>query len=90
VSQVRKGSKPLRVGAIPFLLLSKPNITGNLADSLFFLATYCTPVSWLIFNMKIEVMRSSRTSVHIWHYIPENGNIHNYCCGNLKSGTKYI
>jgi hypothetical protein len=35
-----------------------------------------------------EVICSSEMSVHIQttqHYIPEDGNIHNYCCENFKS-----
>jgi hypothetical protein len=38
-------------------------------------------------TLKIEVIHSSKTFVHIWstwHFIPEDGNIHNYCCENLK------
>jgi hypothetical protein len=37
---------------------------------------------------KIEMVRSYKTSVHIWttrRYIPEDGNIHDYRCENLKS-----
>jgi hypothetical protein len=38
-------------------------------------------------TLKMDVIRSSETSDHIrttWRYIPEDGNIHNYLCENLK------
>jgi hypothetical protein len=34
------------------------------------------------------VIHYSETSMRVrttWHYIPEDSNIHNYCCENLKS-----
>jgi hypothetical protein len=40
--------------------------------------------------LKTEVIRSSETSLHIrntWRYIPEDGNSHNYRCGNFQSYT---
>jgi hypothetical protein len=39
-------------------------------------------------NLKIEVMRSSETSVHArstWHHIPEDGILHSQWRENLKS-----
>jgi hypothetical protein len=39
-------------------------------------------------TLKVEAISSAETWVHIRttrHYIPENGNIHNYRCENLKS-----
>jgi hypothetical protein len=39
-------------------------------------------------TLKMEVIPSSETSIHIQttrQYIPEDGNIHNYGCENLKS-----
>jgi hypothetical protein len=41
----------------------------------------------------MEVIRSSETSVHIQttqRHIPEDGNIHNYRCENLKSYTMFF
>jgi hypothetical protein len=42
----------------------------------------------LSFTLKTEVIRSTTMAVHIpttQHYIPGDGNIHNYCCKDLKS-----
>jgi hypothetical protein len=36
----------------------------------------------------MELVCSAELSVYIrtiWHYIPEDGNIHNCCCGKIKS-----
>jgi hypothetical protein len=45
-------------------------------------------LAWLIFTVKMVVIPSFETSVHMRttrHYIPGDGNIHNYSCENLKS-----
>jgi hypothetical protein len=47
LSHAMQSSKPMRVGAIPFLLPSKLYITGNLANGLFCPATCRTMVSRL-------------------------------------------
>jgi hypothetical protein len=42
----------------------------------------------LFLTPKMEVIRFSETSVHILTtrcYIPDNGNVHNYCCEYLKN-----
>jgi hypothetical protein len=39
-------------------------------------------------TLKMEAIRSSETSVSIWttqRHIPEDDNIHNYHCENIKS-----
>jgi hypothetical protein len=46
-----------------------------------------SPVSRLIFILKMEVILSCETSFHIRtsrYYSPEDGNIHNYRCENIK------
>jgi hypothetical protein len=64
-------------------------ISGVQADSLFILAICFTLVSCLaVSTLKMEVMRSTETSVHIQTtrcYISECGNIHIYRCENLNS-----
>jgi hypothetical protein len=45
-----------------------------------------------LFTLKMEVIHSSETSVHIRtirRYILEEGNLHNYRCQNLKSYIYY-
>jgi hypothetical protein len=40
-------------------------------------------------TLKIKRIDLSKTSLHfhytIWHYIPEDGTFHGYCCKNIKS-----
>jgi hypothetical protein len=73
---------------IPFPFPSRSYITGISADGLFCLPTCCTLVSSsAVSSLKMEVIPSSETSVHIWtigRYIPEDGNIHNYRRDNVK------
>jgi hypothetical protein len=41
----------------------------------------------------MKLIRSSETSVNIrttWRYIPEDGNIHNYCCKKVKSSKPFV
>jgi hypothetical protein len=45
-------------------------------------------LGWLS-TLKMEPISSSQTSDHIRRYIPEDGNILNYRCENLKSYTDY-
>lgn len=40
VNQTMQGSEPMKLGAMPFHLPSKPYITGIPADGLFYLAAY--------------------------------------------------
>jgi hypothetical protein len=65
---------------LEFKYLKQLILPSNLLNAGFLLGWFST--------LKMEVIRSSETSVHIRitrRYIPENGNIHNYFYENLKS-----
>jgi hypothetical protein len=60
------------------------------------LFSHLLPVSFLLgcfSTLKMAVICFSERSVHIrtaWCYIPEDGNIQNDCCENLKSYVKKV
>jgi hypothetical protein len=78
---------------LPMWLTLPPSLCSYIAGCFWLVAQSASHLScWFLtrgyFTLKMEAIRSSRTSVHTrstLRHIPEDGVLHSHCCENLKS-----